>query len=69
MSDEATPQPTIPIDRQIKCIEREIAFRKRVYPKWVVGGRMTQTKADEEIGVMLAVLETLEALARKGRLL
>ena len=50
----------IPIERQIKCIEREIALRKRVYPKLVGSERMTTETAKEEVDVMQAVLETLK---------
>ncbi len=47
------------IDGQIACIEREIRMRKRVYPRWVGRGRMTQAKADQELETMRAVLVTL----------
>lgn len=40
---------------KLRCIEREIAMRKAVYPKWVASGRMKQDKADREIAVMEAV--------------
>lgn len=48
-----------PVTRAQKrdCIKREIAMRRRVYPRWVRGERMTQAKADEEIRVMEAILE------------
>lgn len=35
--------------------EREVKMRKRVYPRWVEQGRMTQAKADEEIALMEAI--------------
>ena len=44
---------------QIKCVEREIAMRRRVYPNWVASGKMKQEKADHEISAMEAVLYTL----------
>ncbi len=34
---------------------REVKMRRRVYPRWVAGGRMTQAKADEEIAIMEAI--------------
>lgn len=49
-----------PLPAQIACVEREIAMRLRVYPKWVGTGRMTDAKASQEIACMRAVLETLK---------
>lgn len=43
-------------DQKRSCLEREIKMRRRVYPRWVADGRMTQAKADEEIAVMEAIL-------------
>ncbi len=34
---------------------REVKMRRRVYPRWVADGRMTQAKADEEIAIMEAI--------------
>jgi len=53
---------TISIDEQIACVKRELAFRRRVYPKWVDSGRMAQDQADKELARMTAVLATLEGL-------
>ena len=50
------------IKDQIKCVKRELAMRRRSYPKWVAAERMTREQADHEIAAMAAVLETLEAL-------
>ena len=51
---------TIPLAEQIAEVKREIAMRKRVYPKWVATGRMTQEQADKQIAAMEAALGTLE---------
>lgn len=42
-------------DEKRRCAEREVKMRKRVYPRWVEQGRMTQEKADEEIALMEAI--------------
>ena len=42
-------------DEKLRCVEREIAMRRIVYPKWAASGKMKQTKADREIEVMEAV--------------
>lgn len=50
----------INIDEMIKCVEREIGMRQRVYPKWVAMKKMSQEKADLEIRTMIAVLDQLK---------
>lgn len=57
---ETTP---IPLAAQIACVEREIAMRERVYPRWVSEKRMPQKKADDEMAAMRAVLRTLRGIA------
>jgi hypothetical protein len=52
----------VPLSDQIKCAEREVALRKRAYPKWVQSGRMKRETADYEIAAMEAVLASLRAL-------
>jgi hypothetical protein len=56
MSGELFP---IPLAEQIVCVEREIGFRKRVYPRRVADRKMTQANADKQIAAMTAVLDTL----------
>jgi hypothetical protein len=38
-----------------KVIERELSFRRRVYPKFVTEGRMTQEQAAHQIAVFEAI--------------
>jgi hypothetical protein len=52
----------VSIDDQRAAVKREIAFRERLYPRWIEKGRMTQEKADHELRVMRAVLQTLERI-------
>lgn len=54
----------ITISDQIREVEREIAFRIRVYARMVSDGRLTQEKADRQLAVMRAVLGTLESAPR-----
>jgi hypothetical protein len=46
---------TIEAVDKLRCIEREIAMRKTVYPKWVASGRMRRDKADREIAILEAI--------------
>lgn len=59
MGQPQVMQP-ITIDHQLAEVRREIGLRKRVYPRWVKDGRMTQVAADEQIAAMEAVRSTLE---------
>ena len=43
-------------DDKRRCLKREIAMRRSVYPGWVAKGRMTKALADREIAVMEAIL-------------
>lgn len=51
----------VPLKDQIACVEREIAMRKQMYPRWVANKSLTQARADEEQRRMRAVLLTLKA--------
>jgi hypothetical protein len=42
------------------AIRRELGYRRRAYPRWVVEGRMKQEKADHEIAVFEAILADYE---------
>lgn len=57
----------VSLERQIKCVERELALRQRTYPKSIAAGRMTVAHANIELHELLAVLETLRMY--RGRLL
>jgi hypothetical protein len=47
---------------QIACVQREIAMRQHVYPRWISAHRITRAKGDAELAAMGAVLATLQAL-------
>lgn len=55
----------ITIQRQADAVRREIAFRQRVYPRFIDQGKLTPEKAAEEIAAMEAVLETLKGIIRE----
>jgi hypothetical protein len=57
----------VSLERQLRCVEREIGWRRRVYPQRVAVRRMTQAQADEEIAVMTAVAATLRQLIGERR--
>lgn len=45
-------------------VERELALRAAVYPRWVASGKLKQSTADEQVRRLRAVLDVL--LDRKG---
>lgn len=49
--------------------EREAKMRRRVYPRWIAEGRMTQTMADRGIAIMDAIAADYAEKARGERLL
>ena len=52
----------ITVEDEIQELEREVALRKRVYPRWVAAGKMTKAKADRQIAVMQSAVERLKEL-------
>lgn len=52
----------VTIAEQIACAERELGYRKRVYPRWVASARMSQEKADHETAAMAEIIRTLKEL-------
>lgn len=49
----------ITLAEQIRCVQREIAMRRSVYPRLIQSGKMKQGTADREIAAMEAVVQTL----------
>lgn len=56
----------VSIDRQIACVEREVAMRRRVYVRFIESGKMTKAQAEEEIAAMTAVLATVNAAKERA---
>ncbi len=44
---------------QLRAAERELAYRRRVYPRWVDAGKLDNAKAQHEIAAMTAIVKTL----------
>jgi len=49
------------------CAAREVAMRRRVYPRWVEQKRMTQALADRELAHMEAIEAHFAKLAEAER--
>ena len=59
ISDPAMEWHEVNLNDLLGCCRRELAFRQRVYPKWVDKGTMKEAKANEEIELMRTVVEFL----------
>jgi hypothetical protein len=57
-------KPAVSLAGQIAEVERELAMRRAVYPRWVAAGRVKQDAADARVIAMEAVLATLRGLPR-----
>ncbi len=49
----------VSLAEQIACVQRELTFRRRLYPRWVTDRKISQAKADAELRAMEAVLISL----------
>lgn len=63
MSETVPARVKFDIAAQIRCVQREINQRKRVYPRLVQTRRMTAEDANRETLTMEAVLDTLREIA------
>ena len=52
------------LHQQIRCAEREVALRIRVYPRFIRQKRMTEEKAIYEMQTMQQIVNTLKALEK-----
>jgi hypothetical protein len=52
------------LGEQIAEIERELALRRAVYPKWVQAGKLNQALADRQVACMEGALRTLRWLEK-----
>lgn len=59
----------ITAETKLACLDREIKMRRRVYPRWVQDGRMTQAKADDEIKTMESIADDYRKAAVQERLI
>jgi hypothetical protein len=50
----------IGLPEQIAEVQRELALRERVYPRFIAAGKMTQANAQKYTARMQAVLATLK---------
>lgn len=57
------------VEEQLEEARRELRQRQKVYPRWIGQGQITRPQAERRLALMEAIIETLEGLASKERLL
>ena len=58
------PEPDL--EALIQCVEREIQYRRHVYPRRIAAGRMSMELARRQIGLMEAIKRNLERQLNLG---
>jgi hypothetical protein len=49
---------------KLKCVARELAMRRFVYPKWVRTGRMKEADAAHEIAVIESIVSDYQRMVK-----
>lgn len=55
MTDLFNPTDKITYAEKEACARRELAFRRRVYPRLINQGKLTQAEADRQIDIMASI--------------
>lgn len=56
-------------DEKLKAVQRELRYRRWVYPKRVAAGSMKQQEAEKQIAVFEAIEADYQKAVASGRLL
>lgn len=64
-----TEAPLIPAIEKLRAIERELGFRRTVYPRRVAENKMTQKQAAYQLSVMEAIRDDYLKQVAKEQLL
>lgn len=52
-----------------KALERELGYRRRVYPRWIEQNRMTKRQADQQIEIFEEIRDDYAKLEGSERLI
>lgn len=61
--------PIFTAAEKLEAVRRELAYRRRVYPRRIAAERMTQSLADRQIRIFEAIAADYQAAAERERLL
>ena len=65
MPDDLLGPPAV--EELVACVDRELALRRKHYPRWVSSGKLTAAKAAREIELMETVRVVLVNSVGMGR--
>jgi hypothetical protein len=54
---------------KLACAQRELSMRRKVYPRWVLNGKMPRSKMDHEIRIMAEIVVDYERQVQEEHLL
>jgi hypothetical protein len=54
---------------KLQCVERELRYRKQVYPRWVAAGKMKAEQAEWQIKVMESIVLDYRKIVNGERLI
>jgi hypothetical protein len=52
-----------------EAVERELKYRRRVYPRWIADGRMTRDLADRQIAIFEDIMADYAKAEQSERLI
>lgn len=52
-------------EQKLEAVRRELRYRRRVYPRRIEAGHMTQAFADEQIEIFEAIADDYDRAAQK----
>lgn len=59
----------MPNDSEVlKELKRELTMRHKLYPKWVLSGKLSQATAEHRIGCLSIAISRFESSSRQGLL-
>lgn len=67
MFEEETGPGRIRLSEQIAELERELALRQLLYPRWIAAGSMAQATGEYQIAALKAAIRTLQSLVNDGK--
>lgn len=59
ISEPAMQWRDVDLNPLVDCARRELAFRQRCYPKWVLKGTLSEKKAERELALMREIVDFL----------
>ena len=66
MAELPLDAPPVTVADMVRCVNREVRLREKVYPVLVESGKMSQGKADREVQAMQETMNYLQKAAKAG---